>query len=315
MSSHSGVSLSVAGLQTARDPCDTVDRPIWQLCRASFINAVALPTVIFGCTRRMSNQTLSTSAVSRIKRVVIFSIHWKYVTQKPPPTASSARPDLRIPPISIWSGICATHWSKSNLRSSFHSICSDFSVKEDLRIIFNQRTWVTVTLLLLLLLLFMNHWFSHCFLFYWTKPHTHVWTLFPTYSSLKHVCSPRLINHCHWHLWQLEYSGVYDSGSPLHLHLLVWNKNIPLIWFIVSQQHTHRSVDPTVLPWLPPPAPPSADPRLDRTLRLTNLGLFDHKLEETEDEFHFMWVHKQLCRILMVALITFSLHLQDDFLS
>lgn len=51
------------------------------------------------------------------------------------------------------------------------------------------------------------------------------------------------------------------------------------------------------------------------TLRFTNLRLSDHKAEETDDEFHFMWVYRQLCRILMLGLITFSLHLQDAFLS
>lgn len=69
----------------------------------------------------------------------------------------------------------------------------------------------------------------------WTSFQTHAQTL--VFFSLQHVCTLHLINHCHRCLWQLRHREVRDSGSPLHLHLLAQNKNIPHIWFIVSQQH------------------------------------------------------------------------------
>lgn len=83
----------------------------------------------------------------------------------------------------------------------------------------------------------------------WTCFQTHAQTLvfggFFCFFSLQHVCTPRLINHCHRCLWQLRHREVRDSGSPLHRRLLAQNKNIPLIWFIVSQQHVRHSVKPT----------------------------------------------------------------------
>lgn len=72
------------------------------------------------------------------------------------------------------------------------------------------------------------------------------------YFSLKHVCTPPLINHCHWCLWQKGYRRVCDSGSPL-LPPLLRNKIIPPIWFTVSQQHTHTHTYNTLLKSQPHP--------------------------------------------------------------